>query len=223
METVKLLRNNEEIAVGKILCIGRNYAEHAKEMQSDIPESPVFFLKPATAIVHSGGNVVIPSISKDVYHEVEMTVLMGTGGKNISHDSALKHVAGYGVGLDMTLRDIQDEAKKKGLPWTIAKGFDTSAPISQFVPAKKVEDPTTLEIQLKVNGAVRQRASTRHLIFSIQDLIAHISQFMTFERGDIIFTGTPEGVAQVKSGDRLLAELLDPSGESLVSLAVNIQ
>ena len=139
--TVHLIGTSEPLEVRKIFCIGRNYAEHAKEMNADIPEAPVFFLKPSTAIIRDGGSIHRPPISNELHHEVEMTVLIGRGGKNILRGNALNHVAGYGIGLDMTLRDVQSDAKKKGLPWTLAKGFDTSAPVSDFVPAGEISDP----------------------------------------------------------------------------------
>jgi 2-keto-4-pentenoate hydratase/2-oxohepta-3-ene-1,7-dioic acid hydratase in catechol pathway len=135
----------------------------------------------------------------------------------------MRHVAGYGVGLDMTLRDLQNEAKKKSLPWTLSKGFDTSAPLSEFVPAQRVATPNDLGLQLKVNGAIRQSSTTRNLIFSVEALIAYISQFFTLEKGDVLFTGTPEGVAQVHAGDVLAASLTGPNGNILASLSVNVQ
>ncbi|HLF20072.1 MAG TPA: fumarylacetoacetate hydrolase family protein [Bacteroidota bacterium] len=223
MHTVTLQRSNETFTVGKILCVGRNYAEHAKEMKSDIPDSPVIFLKPPTAIVADGGTVVIPPISKDLHHEVELTVLIGNGGKNIPRDSALGHVAGYGVGLDMTLRDVQAEAKKKSLPWTLAKGFDTSAPLSEFVPAADVKDPHDLDIRLSVNGSVRQKSNTRRFIFKVDELISYISTIITLERGDVVFTGTPEGVSQVVSGDKLEGQLVTTEGTLLASIAVSVK
>ncbi len=222
MHTVSIQGSPEKIPVGKIVCVGRNYAEHAKEMKSDIPESPVIFLKPPTAIIANGGRVLIPAISKDVHHEVEMTVLIGEGGKDIPRDRALKHVAGYGIGLDMTLRDVQAEAKRKSLPWTLSKGFDTSAPLSEFVPASSIGDPHNLNVTLSVNGSVRQQSNTRHFIFKVDHLIAFISQVISLERGDVLYTGTPEGVAQVVSGDKLEARLTNPEGNVLAVLSVSV-
>lgn len=223
MPKAHLQDSNEQIEIKKIFCIGRNYADHAKEMKAEIPEAPVFFLKPATAIVSNGGTIVIPSISTELHHEVEMTVLIGRGGRDIIRGNALNHVTGYGIGLDMTLRDVQSVAKKKGLPWTLAKGFDTSAPLSGFIPAESVGDPHNLIVTLSVNGVTRQQSSTKNFIFKLDELIAYISQFFTFEQGDIIFTGTPEGVAQAVSGDRLEATLSSPSGTVLASLGVSVQ
>jgi acylpyruvate hydrolase len=223
MRTLILQGSPEPIPVGKILCIGQNYPAHAKEMQSSPPKEPVFFLKPSSALLASGGVIEIPSISNDVHHEVEMTVLIGRGGKAIPLADALSHVAGYGIGLDMTLRDVQAEAKKAGRPWTLAKGFDTSAPVSEFIPASRVADPHALQVRLAVNGAVRQSSSTSVVTFRVDALIAHLSRFITLERGDVIYTGTPEGVAQVKPGDRLEAALLSDAGAPLVSLAVSVR
>lgn len=202
-----VLLGSKPIAVPKILCIGRNYAEHAKEMKAELSTAPVFFLKPSTALVGDGEAVRIPSISNDLHHEVELTVLIGTGGRQIREREARQHIAGFGVGLDMTLRDVQADAKKKGLPWALAKGFDTSAPVSTFIPADRVPDVTALRLELMVNGQVRQRGSLSDLLFPVERLIAYLSQFVTLEPGDIIFTGTPEGVAQVVPGDSLDAAL----------------
>jgi 5-carboxymethyl-2-hydroxymuconate isomerase len=192
---------------GKIVCLGRNYIEHAKEMKAEVPATPVLFLKPSTALIPNGGTILIPSISNDVHHEVEMVVLIGTGGTSIPAAAAMQHVGGYAIGLDMTLRDVQGEAKKKGLPWTVAKGFDTSAPVSTFVRPAAVTDPHSLDISLLVNGTVRQRSNTSSMIFRVEQMIAYISSIMTLEPGDLIYTGTPEGVGQVQPGDTLTAEL----------------
>jgi 5-carboxymethyl-2-hydroxymuconate isomerase len=192
---------------GKIVCLGRNYIEHAKEMKADVPTTPVLFLKPASALIPDGGTILIPSISNDVHHEVEMVVLIGTGGTSIPESNAMHHVGGYAIGLDMTLRDVQGEAKKKGLPWTVAKGFGTSAPISTFVRPDAVPDPHTLDIRLSVNGQLRQQSSTSNMIFRVEQMIAYISSIMTLESGDLIYTGTPEGVGPVQPGDTLTAEL----------------
>lgn len=223
MKAVTIQGSQELFTVGKIICIGQNYAEHAKEMNFEIPKSPVFFLKPPTAIISNGESIILPLISNDVHHEVELTVLLGKGGTNIPRETALTHVAGYGIGLDMTMRDVQLEAKKKGLPWTLAKGFDTAAPLSEFVPASKVSNPATLTVQLKVNGIKRQSSSTSNLIFPVDVLIAYISQFITLERGDVLYTGTPEGVSRVNHGDTLEASLLNTDGTIIVSLAVNVK
>jgi acylpyruvate hydrolase len=223
VSTVSLLGSSHTVAVGKILCVGRNYAKHVREMKADLPSSPVLFLKPATAVLGSGSTVVIPEISSDMHHEVEMTVLIGRGGKNIPAAEALKHVMGYGVGLDMTLRDVQSEAKKGGLPWTLAKAFDTSAPLSAFVPRERIPAPERLGVRLSCNGTIRQTGWTRDFIFTLADLIAYMSRFFTLEPGDVLFTGTPEGVGRVQPHDTLAAELLDETGGVLTSLSVTIE
>lgn len=217
MTKVHFKGNGSSLPVGKILCLGRNYAEHAKEMQTSIPEVPVVFLKPATAIIHDGGKVVLPSISNDVHHEVEMVVVIGKNARNIDISKAYDCVAGYAVGLDMTLRDVQSEAKKKGLPWTVAKGFDTSAPISDAVESASIANPHELDITLRVNDKTRQSANTAKMIFRVDFLVSYLSSIFTLEPGDLIFTGTPEGVGPVHAGDVLEAEL-----ESVGTLRVTV-
>ncbi len=222
MTTVSLLGAPPAITVGKILCVGRNYRAHAKEMNAEVPTAPVLFLKPASAVIGSGSSVVIPDISTDMHHEVELTVLIGTWGKAIPPSRALDHVAGYGVGLDMTLRDVQAQAKKSGLPWALAKGFDTSAPVSPFVPASRVPDASKLGVRLRVNGEERQKGWTRDFIFPLAELLGYVSRYFTLEPGDILFTGTPEGVGRVSPGDRLDAFLIDEQESALASLSVTI-
>lgn len=207
MALIEFQNSSKKIFVGKILCLGRNYAAHAKEMNAETPDAPVVFLKPSTALLPDGGSIKIPSISKELHHEVEMVVLIGKNGKNVARSQAMDLVGGYAVGLDMTLRDVQADAKKKGLPWSTAKGFDTSAPVSRFVEKEQVTDPHNLDITLKVNGAIRQYSNTKNMIFRIEDMIAFISAIFTLEAGDLIYTGTPEGVGPVVSGDILEAEL----------------
>ncbi|MGB2958862.1 MAG: fumarylacetoacetate hydrolase family protein [Bacteroidota bacterium] len=209
MTTVSYGEINRSIPVGKILCLGRNYAEHAREMGSDPTETPVVFLKPSTALLKSGEKVKIPGCSREMHHEVELVVLIGRPGKQIPKEKAFEHVGGYGVGLDMTLRDVQAEAKKRGLPWSVAKGFDTSAPVSSFVERQKIADPHNLTLRLEVNGTLRQRSNTRNMIFGVDDIISYLSTVFTLETGDLVFTGTPEGVGPVHSGDVLEATLDD--------------
>jgi acylpyruvate hydrolase len=198
--------SGKSFSVGKILCLGRNYADHAKEMSASVPESPIVFLKPSSAIIHDE-NVVIPRISVDVHHEVEMVVVIGKRGTNVRRESAYDYIEGYAVGLDMTLRDIQTEAKKNGLPWTVAKGFDTSAPVSCAVEKAKISNPHSLDLSLKVNGITRQHSNTGKMIFKIDFLVSYLSSIFTLEPGDLIFTGTPEGVGPIQAGDILEAEL----------------
>lgn len=208
MATAVFRHTGETIRIGNIFCLGRNYAEHAKEMKAEVPKQPIIFLKPSSAVIPSGTDIVLPDVSNDVEHEVELVVLIGKGGRNIPEAQAPAHVAGYAVGLDMTMRDLQAEAKKKGLPWAVAKGFDTSAPLSDVVAAADVPDPRALRVRCSVNGVVRQETSAAAMIFSIPQMIAAISGIFTLGEGDLIFTGTPEGVGRVNDGDRIDAELV---------------
>lgn len=196
-----------EFPIGKIVCIGRNYADHIKELGNETPEAPVIFMKPATSVIADGEIVVIPPYSDDCHHEAELALLIGKKGKGISVDEAMNHIAGYGVALDLTLRDVQSEQKKKGLPWEIAKGFDTSCPLSSFVSAGKVADPQNLNIRLTVNGELRQDGCTTMMIHPIRNLVSHMSQIFTLEPGDIILTGTPAGVGRITDGDKIHVEI----------------
>ncbi len=204
---ITLPTSQQTLVPGKIICIGRNYALHAREMGSEAPETPILFLKPSSALVGSGGRIVLPPQSQDVHHEVELVVVIGRGGKNIPVAQAREHIDGYAVGLDMTARDVQAEAKKKGLPWTVAKGFDTFAPLGEFALASAVADVQDLEVSLRVNGEVRQQGRTADMLFSVADLVAYCSTIFTLLPGDLIYTGTPEGVGPVQTGDTLEAAI----------------
>lgn len=195
--------------VGKIIGIGQNYARHAAEMKSTPPREPMLFLKPSTAIVRGGDDVVIPETSSDVHHEVELVVVIGRTARNVSEEDALSHVAGYAVGLDMTARDLQAKAKAAGHPWAVAKGFDTFAPVGTVVPASEVPDPQQLHLELRVNGEPRQSGSTSDMIFPVRTLVAYCSRIFTLEPGDLVYTGTPEGVGPVRRGDVLEARIDD--------------
>ena len=201
MAVLRLKGTERTIAAGKLVCLLRSYRAHADEMGSAPSVEPEFFLKPSTAIVHDGDEIILPVESNEVHHEVELAVIIGKRGKNIPKESAMEHVLGYAVFIDVTARDIQARAKKAGKPWSISKGYDTFAPISDIIPKEGVEDPHDLDIWLKVNGEFRQRSSTRSLLFSIGDLIEYVSGIMTLEPGDIIATGTPEGVSPIVAGD----------------------
>jgi len=216
MHTVKL--NGRDIPVGKVVCIGRNYAEHIKELGNQTPDKPVIFIKPASAIVPSGGTIVIPNYSDDCHHEIELAVLIGKSAKNVTAAEAPGYVSGYAVALDLTLRDVQSAQKSKGLPWEIAKAFDTSCPISDFVPAGQVTDPQNLQLKLTVSGEVRQDGNTRDMMRSIAELIAAASSYFTLEEGDILLTGTPSGVGRIASGDQLEASI-EQVGKLNVSVA----
>jgi acylpyruvate hydrolase len=192
---------------GKLICIGRNYAAHAAELGNAVPTEPMVFLKPASALVESGADIVLPPQSQDVHHEVELVCLIGERGKNIPESEALRHVAGYAVGLDMTARDIQQKAKDKGHPWSVAKGFDTFAPLGTFVPASEVSDPQALSIRLTIDGETRQEGHSSDMIFPVARLIAYCSTIFTLMPGDLLFTGTPEGVGPVHPGNWLEATI----------------
>ncbi len=209
---ISLPDHPKPIHVGKLLCIGRNYADHAAEMDREVPDEPMVFLKPASALLRTGGAVQLPPQSQDVHHEVELVAVIGQKGKNIPRDEALDHVTAYAVGLDMTARDLQSKAKQNRHPWSVAKGFDTFAPLGPLTPASAIEDPQDLTIRLSVNGEVRQNASTRHLIFPVSELVHYCSQIFTLSPGDLLYTGTPSGVGPVEDGDELGASAtgLDP-------------
>ena len=218
MHFVTLQGQSQPIAVGKIVCVARNYAEHAAELGNPVPDQAVLFIKPASSLLGDGGSIVIPSYAGECHHEIELAVLIGRTGKAITPDSALEYVAGYGVALDMTLRDVQSRLKAKGLPWEIAKCFDTSCPLSPFVPARQVPDPQQLQLELTVNGEVRQVGTTAHMLRPVARLISEASHYFTLEAGDILLTGTPAGVGPVHSGDRLEA-VIEGVGRLSVSVA----
>ncbi len=190
--------------VHRIYCVGRNYAEHAREMGHDPNrEPPFFFSKPADTLVIDGGDFPYPGQSQDVHHEIELVAALGSGGDNIAEADAMNHVFGYGVGLDMTRRDLQGEAKKMGRPWDTGKGFEHSAPCSNLKRASAIGHPTKGRIWLDVNGTVRQQGDLADLIWSIPEMIAYLSTLFTLRAGDLIMTGPPAGVAAVKRGDVL--------------------
>ena len=187
--------------VRRIYCVGRNYAEHAREMGHDPDrEAPFFFMKPADALLTGGADMPYPPMTKDLHHEMELVVALGSGGTEIAEADAMQHVWGYAAGLDMTRRDLQGEAKKLGRPWDMGKGFDHSAPVGDLVPAAGC---TPGRIELRVNGQMRQSSDVGKLIWSIPETIAYLSRLVRLEAGDLIFTGTPEGVAAVSRGDML--------------------
>jgi len=206
---VILAGSGERLRVGKILAVGRNYAAHNKEMGTDERTPPVIFLKPPSALVHDGGTVALPRDLGAIHHEVEMVLVIGKTGRAIPEAMALDHVLGFAVGIDLTLRDLQNEAKKKGEPWDLAKGFDGAAPVSLVVPKEHAGDPGRLPLRLSVNGEVRQSGSTAQMLHDAAGLVALASRLITLERGDLLFTGTPEGVGPVVPGDVLEARLGD--------------
>jgi len=216
--SLSVVGDSRRFAVNRIYCVGRNYADHAREMGHDPDrEPPFFFMKPANSIVTDGKDMHYPNLSNDVHHEVEMVVAIGKGGSNIPADKALEHVYGYGVGLDMTRRDLQGEAKKMGRPWDTGKAFDQSAPCAAITPASLCGHLDHGKIALMVNGELRQEGDLNQLIWNIPDTIAYLSTLFTLEPGDLIMSGTPAGVGPVKKGD-----VLEGVVEGLTPLKVKI-
>lgn len=202
--SLPVIGDSKRFPVNRIYCVGRNYADHAREMGHDPDrEPPFFFMKPATAIVTEGHDMAYPALSNDVHHELEMVVALGKGGSNIPVDQALDHVWGYGLGLDMTRRDLQGEAKKMGRPWDTGKAFDQSAPCSALVPVSQCGHLSKGRIYLTVNGQVKQDGDLAMMIWNVPETIAYLSTLFTLMPGDLIFSGTPAGVAAVQRGDVL--------------------
>ena len=206
--SVPVVGTPDRFPVHRVYCVGRNYEEHAKEMGFTGREPPFFFLKPADAIVAvdagTTGSIAYPSLTQNLHHEIELVVAIGTGGKNIAAADAHQHIFGYAVGLDMTRRDLQGEMKKTGRPWCIGKGFDQSAPIGPITPVAHAGDVHNAELYVQVGGKDRQRSHVSKLIWSVAETIEHLSNAWELQPGDLIYTGTPEGVAAVISGDTLV-------------------
>lgn len=211
--------NIPDLSYGSVYCIGRNYADHIKEMRSEQTSDPVVFLKPRSSIVHSGEHVVIPPVSADVHHEAELVLLIGKTTKSCSKENALQSVKAFGIGIDFTARDLQAQAKKDGRPWTLAKGFDTFAPVGNFIPFTGKENLNNLNISLQVNGDIRQDDNTSLMIFTPSEIISYLSHQFTLTPGDLIFTGTPKGVSAVKPGDSVTATL----SENLSTVTVDVK
>jgi fumarylpyruvate hydrolase len=209
--SVPVVGQTQTFPVHRIYCVGRNYEEHAKEMGFTGREPPFFFLKPADALVFvkdgETGTIPYPSQTKNLHHEIELVVAIGKGGKNISAAHAMQHIYGYAVGLDMTRRDLQNDMKKQGRPWCIGKAFDHSAPIGPITPVTQAGDVENAEIYVQVNGQDRQRSNVNKLIWNIAETIEHLSAAWELQPGDLIYTGTPEGVAAVVSGDTMVGEV----------------
>lgn len=193
----------------KIIAIGRNYAEHAKELNNPVPTAPVIFMKPDTALLKDNKPFYHPDFSEDVHHEIELVLKICKEGKHISEKFAANYYDEIGLGIDFTARDVQNRHKEKGLPWELAKAFDGSAPISAFFPKTQFPDLYNLNLRLDINGETRQNGNTKDLLFSFEKIIAFVSQYITLKKGDLIFTGTPAGVSKVNVGDRLEGYLED--------------
>ncbi|MDO3644668.1 fumarylacetoacetate hydrolase family protein [Mucilaginibacter sp. L3T2-6] len=187
----------------KIIAIGRNYAEHAKELNNPVPGVPVIFMKPETALLKDNKPFYHPEFSEDIHHEIEIVIKISKEGKHISEEFAQNYFEEIGLGVDFTARDIQSKHKEKGLPWELAKAFDGSAPISSFVPKTQFADLKNISFRLDVNGETRQQGNTSFMLFSFEYIIAFVSKYITLKKGDLIYTGTPQGVGKVNIGDRL--------------------
>jgi len=196
-----------DLPVGKVVCVGRNYAEHAKELNNPIPSTPMLFIKPATSVVGLGVPIAIPQGKGSCHHELEVSVLIGKELCNVTSDEAVDGIVGYGLGLDLTLRDVQNALKEKGHPWEVAKSFDGACPLSPFVPAVDITDPLALDLTLIRNGQVQQQGNTSEMITGIFDLIAYMSSIFTLRPGDVVMTGTPAGVGPLNRGDQLCLKL----------------
>jgi fumarylpyruvate hydrolase len=204
LTTLPVDGDERRFPVRRVFCVGRNYAGHAREMGHDPDrEPPFFFTKPADAVVPGGGAIPYPPATRDLHHEVELVVALGKGGLDIAEAQALAHVFGYAVGIDLTRRDLQAEAKKLARPWDMAKGFDNSAPISSLVPAARIGHPSAGRIMLSVNGETRQDGDLGQMTWDVPHILAHLSTLVELRPGDLIFTGTPAGVGAVKRGDRI--------------------
>jgi 5-carboxymethyl-2-hydroxymuconate isomerase len=208
MKFLKFKNHNEQVAIGKIVCVGRNYAAHAKEMGNEIPdEFPIVFLKPASTVIFSGESVVHPTYSQNLQHEVELVLYIGEDIKNANDEEAENAIHGYTVGLDMTLRDLQFKFKEKGDPWTFAKCFDTATVLSEIVLKNEYKIKGNEKIFLKVNDELKQNSSIDNMIFSPVQIVKFISTRLKLEKGDLIFTGTPEGVSKVVPSDFIYGEI----------------
>lgn len=198
---------DKNLDIGKLICLARTYKEHAIEMDSIVPIDPILFLKPESSVIFNNDSIVIPKSSSCIHHEIELGVVIGKDGKDISQEHAMDYVLGYLVALDITARDIQSIAKKNGLPWSIAKGFDTFAPISDVILKEEIKNPLNIDLKLKINGQIKQQSNTKYMIFTIERIIEYVSNTMTLRAGDLILTGTPEGVGRIVKGDVIEAYL----------------
>ncbi|MBA2656711.1 MAG: fumarylacetoacetate hydrolase family protein [Tatlockia sp.] len=208
MKKVYLIGSPEGINISNIFCIGRNYAAHNSELGNKNEDQPLVFLKPTSAL-NTQNIINLPQISNEIDYETELVLLIGKKGKKLKKEEALAVISGYGLGLDLTARDLQAEAKKKGLPWTIAKGFDNAASVSAFIPAAEIPDPLMLNFQMKLNGKIRQQACIDEMLFELPYLISYLSTQFTLEVGDLIFTGTPAGTGRINIGDLIELNLAD--------------
>lgn len=213
------IKEYPHLQFGSIYCIGRNYTKHIEEMKSKQTKDPVVFLKPRSSLIFNDQSIELPKQSSNVHHEVELVLLIGQDLKNCPTDEALKAVQAFAVGIDVTARDIQSRAKENGLPWSLAKGFDSFAPVGNFVDLNSSVNINNLEIQVKVNGELRQFGNTSNMLFSVAEIVSYLSHQFRLTPGDLIFTGTPEGVSPITSGDIIEASI----GNQLSALKVYVR
>lgn len=197
----------------KIICIGRNYAAHAAEMNAERPDRPVVFMKPATALLVSNKPFYYPEFTKDLHHEIELVIKVKKNGRHVQPEFAKDYIGQLGLGIDFTARDLQAECKKKGQPWEIAKGFDGSAPVSEFIDFSEVENPAAIAFGLRKNGELVQEGNSSDMLFNLEEIICYVSKFFRLQMNDLIYTGTPSGVGPVQIGDRLEGYLVTREGE----------
>lgn len=220
---IKIKNRDELFEVNNVYCVGKNYLDHIKEFENyEIPKEPVIFLKPNSSIITNNEKVSVPcldgkSISDNLQNEVEFVIAISKDGENIPEDKVDEYIFGYAIGLDMTLRDVQSKAKEKRLPWTVSKGFKTSAPISEIIPKNAIKNPMNINFDLRVNSNRIQFSNTNLMIFKINKLVSYISSIFSISKGDLIFTGTPSGITKLKHGDTLEASL-----ENYLKLSIQI-
>jgi acylpyruvate hydrolase len=191
----------------KIICIGRNYAKHAAELNNPVPDDPVIFFKPDTALIRNNQDFYYPEFSQEIHYECEMVLRVAKEGKYINRRFVHKYLDGVALGIDFTARDLQSKAKSKGLPWALAKGFNGAAPVSRFLPIDDFPDLQDVHFSCSINGELRQQGHTAHMLWPVAELVEYVSQFITLKKGDMLFTGTPEGVGEVKQGDKIEASI----------------
>jgi fumarylpyruvate hydrolase len=217
--SVAIAGGTQRFPVRRIYCVGLNYAAHAREMGKDPgAEPPFFFSKPADAVVASGATIPYATMTNDLHYEIELVAALGSGGADIELEDALRHVFGYAAGIDLTRRDLQKAAREEGKPWDLAKGFDQSAPIGEIAPAAAIGHPTAGRMALSVNGALRQNGDLSDMILGVAEIVAQLSRYVRLEAGDLIFTGTPEGVGPLRPGDRAEGEI---AGVGAVSVGMS--
>lgn len=209
MPQITLVPANTPVAISNLFVIGRNYIADPQARRQASAGNPVVTLKPTSAVIVEGEDIVLPAFSNRVHFEIELTILIGRAGKNIDEAHALEHVLGYGVGLDLTAHDLHEQAKQQGLPWTLCKGFDTAAPLSAFIDAGRVPDPQHAPFRLEVNGTLRQQGNAADMVFGIARIVSYLSQAFHLQPGDIIYTGTPAGAGPLARGDRLRMDYHD--------------